>query len=117
MKKLLLLFLSSILFSGGAAYAGRAKLVHSTPEDGSVSNGPPATFVLEFSEYVMLREAYIKTDDGKETALQHLPQKDLKTITIPAPSLTAGHYTLEWQVFTHDSYALNGRIRFTISAQ
>jgi len=47
----------------------------------------------------------------------HAIHNDLKTITIPAPSLTAGHYVLEWSVFTHDSIALSGRIRFTVSAQ
>ena len=36
MRKLLLLFLSTVLLSGGAAYAAHAKLVRSTPEDGSV---------------------------------------------------------------------------------
>jgi methionine-rich copper-binding protein CopC len=117
MRKLLLLFLSTVLLSGGAAYAAHAKLVRSTPEDGSVGSEPPSAFVLEFTEYVRLRQVSIKKDDGKETLLHNLPQNDLKTITIPAPALAAGHYLLEWQVFTHDSYALSGRIRFTISAQ
>ena len=117
MKTMVLFCMSTALFSAGAAYAAHAKLVRSVPEAGSVINGPPTTFVLEFSEYVRLRQVYVKTDDGKETLLHNLPQSDLKTITLPAPSLPAGHYVLEWQVFTHDSYALNGHFQFTVSTQ
>ncbi len=34
--------------------------------------------------------------------------------TIPAPSLTAGHYVLEWSIFARDSKVARGRIRFTV---
>ena len=117
MKKLLLLFLSIALFSASVAYAAHAKLVRSTPEDGSVSDAPPSAFVLEFTEAVALHQVYIKKDNDKGKQLSNLQHNDLKTITIPVPSLTAGHYVLEWSVFTHDSIALSGRIRFTVSAQ
>jgi methionine-rich copper-binding protein CopC len=115
MKRLLFVLLSIALFSASSAYAAHAKLVKSTPEDGSASDTPPSAFVLEFTEAVVLHQAYIKKDNDKEKALHHLPDKDLKTITIPAPSLAAGHYVLEWTVFAHDSVVLSGRIRFTIS--
>ena len=117
MKKLLLVFLSIALFAGGSAYAARTKLVKSTPEDGSVSNTPPSAFVLEFSEAVTLHQVYIKKDNDKEKPLQNPQHSDQKTLTISAPALTAGHYVLEWSVFTHDSIVLNGRIRFTVSGE
>jgi len=117
MKKLLLVFLSIALFSGGAAYAAHAKLVKSTPEDGSVSDTPPSAFVLEFTEAVTLHEVYIKRDNDKVKPLRNVQHNDVKTITIPAPSLTTGHYVLEWSVFTHDSIVLSGRIRFTVSGE
>jgi methionine-rich copper-binding protein CopC len=117
MKKLLLVFLSIALFAGGSAYAARTKLVKSTPEDGSVSNAPPTAFVLEFSEAVTLHQVYIKKDNDKEKPLHNPQHNDLKTLTISAPPLTAGHYVLEWSVFTHDSIVLNGRIRFTVSGE
>jgi methionine-rich copper-binding protein CopC len=115
MKKVLLVFLSIALFSGSSAYAGRVKLVKSTPENGSISDGPPSAFVLEFTEAVTLHQVYIKKDNEKETALSNLAHNDVKTVTIPAPSLAGGHYVLEWSVFTHDSVVLSGRIRFTVS--
>lgn len=87
----------------------------STPADGGVNDAPPSAFAFEFSEAVRFHQAFIKKDGDREKALPNLPGTDAKTITIPAPSLTAGHYLLEWSVFTHDSTVLSGRIRFTVS--
>jgi methionine-rich copper-binding protein CopC len=117
MKKPLLVFLWIALFSGSAAYAAHVELVKSAPEDGGVSDTPPSAFVLEFSEAVALHEVYIKKDNDKQKPLRNLQHNSVKTITIPAPSLTAGHYVLEWSVFTNDSIALSGRIRFTVSGE
>ena len=117
MKKLLLACLWIGLFSAGSAYAAHAKLVKSTPEDGSVGGTAPSAFVLEFTEPVTVHEVFIKKDNDKETPLHKLPHSDVKTITIPAPSLAAGNYVLDWSVFTHDSIALHGRIRFTVSGE
>jgi methionine-rich copper-binding protein CopC len=99
-----------------SAYASAAKFVKSTPADGSDNATPPTAFVLEFSESVQLHQVFIKKDGDKSTQLSKLPQNDARTITIPAPSLTPGHYVLDWDVFTHDSRVLRGRIHFTVSA-
>ena len=114
--KTLLAFLSIALFSSTSAFAGDAKFVKSTPADGSVSDTPPSAFVFEFSEAVRLHEAFIKKDGDKEKPLGNLPSNDAATLTVPAPSLTAGHYVLQWIVFTHQSKALSGRIRFTVGS-
>jgi copper transport protein len=117
MKKLLLVFLSIAVLSGGSAYAARAKLMKSTPDDNSVSNTSPTDLVLEFTEAVTPHQVYIKKDNDKQTEIGNLPHKDAKTIKIAVPSLTAGHYVLDWSVFTHDSVVLHGRIRFTVSGE
>ena len=119
MRKLTALFAIALVscLSAYAAHSIHTQLVQSTPADGSVSDKPPAAFVFEFSEAVRFHEAFIKKDGDKERPLHDVPYIDAKTITIPAPSLTAGHYLLEWQVFTHDSTVLSGRIRFTVSGE
>jgi methionine-rich copper-binding protein CopC len=117
MKKVLLVLLSMVLFSGNSAYAAHAKLAKSTPEDGSVSAAPPPAFVLEFTEAVTVHQAFLKRDNGKETPLRNLPHNDAKTITIPVTPLAAGHYVLDWSVFTHDSLVLSGRLQFTVSGE
>jgi methionine-rich copper-binding protein CopC len=116
MKKLLPALLSIALFST-SAYAAKAQLVKSTPAEGSVNAAPPSAFVLEFTEAVKLHQVYIKKDNDREVPLSNLPSKTAKTTTIPAPSLTAGHYVLEWSVFTQESTVLRGRIRFTVSPE
>jgi methionine-rich copper-binding protein CopC len=118
MRKFIALF-ASALVSNTVAYAAHsvhAQLVQSTPADGSVSDSPPSAYVFEFSEAVRFQRAFIKKDGDKERALHDVPNADAKTITIPAPSLTAGHYVLDWSVFTHESMVLSGRIAFTVSA-
>ena len=117
MKKVLLVLLSIVLLSGNSAYAAHAKLAKSTPENGSVSAASPSAFVLEFTEAVTLHQAFLKWDNGKEAPLRNLPHTDAKTITIPAPPLAAGHYVLDWSVFTHDSLVLSGRVQFIVSGE
>jgi methionine-rich copper-binding protein CopC len=115
----LIAYFAITLFAGTSTYAAHsvhAQLVKSTPADVSVSDAPPPAFVFEFSEAVRFHQAFIKKDDDKENPLGNLPSKDAATLTIPAPSLTACHYVLEWSVFTHESRALSSRIRFTVSA-
>jgi methionine-rich copper-binding protein CopC len=117
--KIFLAFLSIALFSSISAYttqSAHAQLVKSTPAEGSISDTPPPAFIFEFSEAVRFHQAFIKKDGDKEKPLGNLPSKDAATLSIPAPSLTAGHYVLEWIVLTHESRALSGRIRFSISA-
>ena len=115
MRRLLLMFLSVALLSGSSAFAGSTKLVKSTPEEGSVSESSPAAFVLEFTDGVLLHSVYLKKDNDKEKSLHFEARSDTKIITIPAPPLPPGHYTLEWEVFASNSRALSGRLRFTVS--
>lgn len=94
---------------------------------GSRTNTPSeATYVESpFSSYSVLNGrtvidadlVYIKKDNDKEISLSNLPPNTAKTTTIPAPSLTAGHYVLEWSVFTPESTVLRGKIRFIVSAE
>jgi methionine-rich copper-binding protein CopC len=72
--------------------------------------------VFEFSKAVRFQRIYIKKDDDKEKQLNNLPNTDAAAITVPAPSLTAGHYVLNWSVFTQENRVISGRIRFTVSA-
>ena len=118
MRKFIALFAITLVSStvAYAAHSVHAQLVQSTPADGSDSDTPPSAFVFVFSEAVRFHQAFIKKDDDKEKPLNNLPSKDAATLTIAAPSLTAGHYVLEWSVFAHESRALSGRIRFTVSA-
>ena len=114
-KKLAAIFSLAILWStcGQAA----AMLLKSTPANGSVTDKPPSTFVLEFSERVQLHDFLLKRDDEKHwRAVRNVPQKEATAFTIPVAGLTAGAYTVRWTIFAGSS-ALTGQVRFTVSAQ
>jgi methionine-rich copper-binding protein CopC len=87
----------------------------STPAEGSVSPTPPSVFTFAFSEAVRFHQAILKKDSDKDRPLRDAPNTEAKTLTILAPSLTAGHYA-NWSGFTQESEVLSDRIGFTVSA-
>ena len=116
MKRLVAIFSLAILWST-CGQAG-AMLLKLTPADGSVTDKPPSTFVLQFSEAVQLHQLLIKKDDEKHWSPVHnVPQNEATSFTVPAPMLTAGGYTLQWTAFGRGSSSLTGQVRFTVSAQ
>ena len=110
-------FLALALFSTTSAYAGDTHLVESTPANDSTVTSPPAAFVFNFSKPVRFHDLDIKKDDGKSTPVGNLPSAHAASLTVTAPSLSPGHYVLDWRVFTDDSTALRGHLRFTVSAE
>jgi methionine-rich copper-binding protein CopC len=110
-------FLALALFSTTSAYAGDTHLVESTPANDSTVTSPPAAFVFSFSKPVRFHDLDIKKDDGKSTPVGNLPTAHAASLTVTAPSLSPGHYVLDWRVFTDESTALRGRLRFTVSAE
>jgi methionine-rich copper-binding protein CopC len=113
--KRLLGFLSIAILSSTCGQAASIQLLKSAPADGSVTDTLSA-FVLQFSDEVQLHSLQLKKDDQKRAeSVGNLPRKEAAAFTIPAPSLTSGGYVLEWEVFTRDSRALKGSVRFTVS--
>ena len=115
--KTLIGFVALALFSATAAYAADTQLMESTPANDSTLSSPPAAFVFNFSKPVRFHNLDIKKDDGKSTPIGNLPTDHAASLTVAAPSLSPGHYVLEWRVFTDESTALRGHLRFTVSAQ
>ena len=114
--KRILGFLSIAIFACTCGQAADMHLVKSAPTDGSVTDKPPATFVLEFSEQVKLHNLSLRRDDEKRPkSVSDLPSGEATAFTIPAPALAPGGYTLEWRVFVNNSRAVTGRVRFTVS--
>ena len=114
--KTLIGFVALALFSTTSAYAAGTQLVESTPANDSTLSSPPAAFVFNFSKPVVFHDLDIKKDDGKSTPIGNLPTSHAASLTVAAPSLSPGHYVLEWRVFTDESTALRGQLRFTVSA-
>lgn len=117
--KSLIGFLALALCSTASAYAAdtHTQLAESIPANDSTLSSPPAAFVFNFSKPVRFHDLEIKKDDGKSKPIGNLPTAHAASLTVPAPSLSPGHYVLEWRVFTDESTALSGRVRFTVSAE
>ena len=115
--KTLIGFVALALFSTTSAYAADTQLMESTPANDSTLSSPPAAFVFNFSKPVRFHNLDIKKDDGKSTPIGNLPTARAASLTVAAPSLSPGHYLLEWRVFTDESTALRGHLRFTVSAE
>ena len=114
--KTLIGYFALALFSTTSAYAADTQLAESTPANGSSVSSPPAAFVFNFSKPVRFHDLNIKKDDGKSTPIGNLPTAHAASLSVPAPSLSPGHYVIEWRVFTDESTALRGRVRFTVLA-
>jgi methionine-rich copper-binding protein CopC len=115
--KTLIGFVALALFSTASAYAADTQLMESTPANDSTLSSPPAAFVFNFSKPVRFHNLDIKKDDGKSTPIGNLPATHAASLTVAAPSLSPGHYVLEWRVFTDESTALRGHLRFTVSGE
>ena len=75
MKRLVAFFSLALLWST-CGQAG-AMLLKLTPANGSVTDKPPSTFVLQFSEAVQLHQLLIKRDDEKHWSPVHnVPQNE-----------------------------------------
>ena len=115
--KTLIGFVALALFSTTSAYAADTQLMESTPANDSTLSSPPAAFVFNFSKPVRFHNLDIKKDDGKSTPIGNLPTAHAASLTVAAPALSPGHYLLEWRVFTDESTALRGHLRFTVSTE
>ena len=77
-------------------------------------SAPPAPFVLTSPSPCVSRSRHQEGRRQVNTDQQSTdrPHGELERT---APSLSPGHYVLEWRVFTDESTALSGRVRFTVS--
>ncbi|KTC43430.1 hypothetical protein AO269_25415 [Pseudomonas putida] len=96
-----------------------AHLTHPVPAaDASVA--APAQVSLGFSEAIEVgfSKVTLTTAGGEPVALQALASAvdDRKTLVVkPAAPLTAGQYTVHWQVVSVDTHKSAGEYRFTVS--
>ena len=91
-------------------------LKESQPAEGSTLNAPPANIVLKFSESAQLTALTIQKEGAAEQKLGPLPTAASAQMSIPAPQLSPGKYTVSWRVVSDDSHVMAGKLHFTIGA-
>jgi methionine-rich copper-binding protein CopC len=89
-------------------------LKEAVPADNSTVKSPES-IALTFSETARLTALSIQKDGGKEQKLAPLPSAAAARLTVPAPKLAAGKYTLSYRVVSSDSHVTSGKIHFTVT--
>jgi methionine-rich copper-binding protein CopC len=97
----------------GTAWA-HAHLQTSTPAEGSVLDGPPATFAMKFNEPATLTLLTLQKDSEAPQKIA-APDKPAVDVNVPAPKLSAGSYTLSFKALSADNHVVSGQIHFKVT--
>jgi methionine-rich copper-binding protein CopC len=98
----------------GAALA-HARLQTSTPADGSVLQQSPATFSLKFDEPATITLLTLQKEGEALQKLQPPSSKPGTELSVPAPKLTAGSYSLNYKAVSADNHVVSGAIHFRLA--
>lgn len=93
-----------------------AKLVKADPANGSTVKAAPTKFVLTFGEPAKLTALSLQKGAEPAKKIGSLPTDASAEISVPAPKMEPGKYTLSWRVVGDDGHVLPGKVTFTVGA-
>ncbi len=108
-------FIGAALLSVAAAAEAHTHLKAATPADGSTVQSSPERITLTFSEAARVTALTIQKDGGPEQKLTPLPAESAAQVSVPAPKLAPGKYTVSWRVVSEDSHIMSGKLHFTVA--
>lgn len=90
----------------------------STPPDGATVGLPPREIIIRFTEGVELEFSRIEVKNGKGEVVSSGKVRQLapETLSTELKPLSAGVYTIDWQVLSVDTHVTEGRLRFTVGS-
>jgi methionine-rich copper-binding protein CopC len=91
-------------------------LKEAVPAEGSTVNAPPDHITLTFSEAARLTALTIQKEGGEEQKLTPLPAEASAHVSVAAPKLAPGKYTVSWRVVSADNHIMSGKLHFTVAA-
>jgi methionine-rich copper-binding protein CopC len=103
------------LLSLMAVAQAHTHLKASAPAEGSTVKGAPESITLTFSEAARLTALSIQKDGGDEQKITPLPAESASKVSVPAPKLAPGKYTVNWRVVSADSHVMSGKLHFTVA--
>lgn len=89
-------------------------LTAASPAEGSTVKAAER-IVLSFSEAARLTALSIQREGGSEQKVSALPSAVAKDLSVTAPPLAPGHYTVSWRVVSNDGHVMSGKLHFTVS--
>ena len=105
---------AAALFAFSALADAHSHLKESQPAEGSVVATAPANIVLKFSESARLTALTVQKDGEAEQKIAPLPTESSAQISVPAPKLSPGKYTVSYRVISDDKHVMAGKLHFTI---
>jgi copper resistance protein C len=84
------------------------------PAEGSTVTASPDHITLTFSEAARLTALTIQKEGGEEQKLTPLPTEAAAHVSVQAPKLTPGKYTVNWRVVSADDHIMSGKLHFTV---
>jgi methionine-rich copper-binding protein CopC len=108
-------FAGAVLMSLVAVAQAHSHLKESAPAEGSTVKAAPENITLTFSEAARLTALTIQKDGGDEQKVTPLPSESAMKISVPAPKLAPGKYTVNWRVVSADNHIMSGKLHFTVA--
>jgi methionine-rich copper-binding protein CopC len=97
---------------------GHAYPAVSIPNNGATVKEPPRELRIQFTEAVEVAfsQITVKGSNGEIVSQGKLRQLASDTVAIDLKPLSAGSYSVEWQVLSVDTHVTDGVLRFTVGA-
>jgi methionine-rich copper-binding protein CopC len=111
------LLLIGLSISGAPAWAHAYPAV-SVPNNGAIVKEAPRELRIQFTEgvEVSFSQITVKGPKGDVVSQGKLRQLADDTLAIDLKPLSAGNYSVEWQVLSVDTHITDGALRFTVAA-
>lgn len=113
MKKLT--FIAAVFALTSSIAFAHSELKMSMPSDKAVLDSAPKEIMLHFSEPVRLTELKIEKQGSKEQNL-NVPKDASAAFSVPAPTLEAGDYVVNWRALSDDGHVMKGQFAFGVQA-
>jgi methionine-rich copper-binding protein CopC len=112
--KMVRMLCALVMMGLGALALAHTHLVKSVPANGATISNSPPRFVLTFAEPAKLTTLSLQKDSEQAQKLAPLPTSASAEISVPAPPLKPGKYTLSWRALSSDGHVMPGTLSFTV---
>lgn len=93
-----------------------AMATSTSPANGETLKAAPTEFTLTFNEPALLSRVTLqKTGEMDAQDISPVPATAAERVTLPAPKLAPGEYTLRYRAAGPDGHVMPGMVKFTIA--
>jgi methionine-rich copper-binding protein CopC len=110
-------FAGVMLVTLAAIAQAHTHLKGAVPAEGSTVMTSPEHIVLKFAAATRLTAATLQKEGGNEQKLGPLPAEPATDLTVPAPKLAPGKYTVKYRTVSSDNHVMSGTLHFTVAEQ